>query len=75
MKAPIRGTRQYPQHVTVRQESAKNNTLSVTLSKSVLDVLHNEIKKGDILMEWADPLTKTIYLRVIPAAAAAAADL
>lgn len=59
----IKGSKQNPQHVTVRQESSKNDTLSVTLSKSVLDILDDEIKKGDILIEWADPTTKTIYLK------------
>jgi hypothetical protein len=58
-----KGTKLNPQAVTVRQESAKNRTLSITLTKSVLDILDFEIKRGDILMQWADPTTKTIYLR------------
>lgn len=61
----IKGTKQNPQHVTVRQESSKNDTLSVTLSKNVLDILDDKIKKGDILVEWADSTTNTIYLRRI----------
>lgn len=67
MPPVIKGTKQNPQHVTVRQESSKNDTLSITLSKSVLEVLDDEIKKGDVLVEWADPTTKTIYLRRISA--------
>jgi hypothetical protein len=31
----------------------------------VLDILDDKIKKGDILVEWGDPHTKTIYLRRI----------
>ena len=58
-----KGTKLNPQIVTVRQESAKNRTLSVTLTKSVLDILDFEIKRGDILQQWADPATRTIYLR------------
>lgn len=61
MKVLSKGTKLNPQHVTVRQESSKNDTLSVTLSKSVLDILYDKIKKGDILEEWAD--STTIYLR------------
>jgi hypothetical protein len=66
----IKGSKQNPQRITVRQESSKNNTLSVTLSKSVLDILDDDkkIKKGDILAEWGDPTTKTIYLRRISTA-------
>ena len=63
MKVAAKGTKQNPQHVTVRQESSKNDTLSVTLSKSVLDILQDKIKKGDILVEWSD--STTIYLRKI----------
>ena len=70
--ASIKGTKQNPQHVVVRQESKKNNTLSVTLSKSVLDTFGHapeefqKIKKGDVLIQWADPTTRTIYLRKAP---------
>lgn len=65
-----KGTKQNPQHVIVRTESFKNPTLTVTLSKSVIAVLakddaDQEIKKGDIVMQWADPNTKTIYIRKI----------
>ena len=63
MKVAIKGTKQNPQHVIVRQESSKNYTLSVTLSKSVLDIMKDGIKKGDMLLEWGDPTTGTIYLR------------
>jgi hypothetical protein len=53
----------YPVEVVVRQESAKNRTLSITLSKVVLESLDGEIKKGDILLQWVEPMTKMIYLR------------
>ena len=49
--------------VIVRQESAKNRTLSVTLSKVVLEKLDDPIKKGDVLTQWVDPTTQTICLR------------
>jgi hypothetical protein len=58
-----KGTMKNPQIVTVRQESAMNKTLGVTLTRAVLDTLDCKIKKGDVLVEWADPRTKTIYLR------------
>jgi hypothetical protein len=65
-----KGTKQNPQRVIVRTESFKNQTLTVTLSKSVLQTLSSkdgdlEIKKGDVLIEWADPITKTIYLKKV----------
>ena len=62
--AVTKGTKNNPQEVVVRQESTKNKTLVITLSKSVIELLDSEeIKKGDVLVQWADPSTKTIYLR------------
>jgi hypothetical protein len=49
--------------VTVRQESRTNNTLSVTLTKNVLEFMQSKIEKGDRLLQWSDPTTKTVYIR------------
>ena len=60
----LKGLKDNPIEVVVRQESATNKTLSITLSRSVLEVLGlDEIKKGDVLLQWVDPTTKTIYLK------------
>ena len=57
-----KGSEQNPQIVTVRQESTKNNTLTITISKSVLNILDCKIKKGDRLLQWAEPADRTIRL-------------
>lgn len=52
--------------VTVRQESNKNKTLSITLTKAVLEIVGSDkIKKGDKLAQWADADTGIIYLRKV----------
>jgi hypothetical protein len=62
----VKGKKEDPVLVTVRQESSTNRTLSITLSKSVLEILgFDEIKKGDVLMQWADPTTKIVCLRKV----------
>ena len=57
-----KGTKQNPMIITVRQESIKNRTLTITISKSVLAILDTKIKKGDRLLQWADCSDKTIRL-------------
>lgn len=66
--AVAKGTKNNPHKVVVRQESTKNRTLSITLSKNIIELLgdgETGIKKGDVLAEWVDPTSKTIYLRKV----------
>lgn len=58
-----KGTKKNPCIVTVRQESKKNNTLSITLTKGVIGISETKIKRGDRLIQWADPESKTIYIK------------
>lgn len=58
-----KGTEKNPCVITVRQESKKNSTLSITLTKGVISISETKIKKGDRLVQWADSQTKTIYIK------------
>lgn len=55
-----KGTEQNPMVISVRMESSKNKTLTITLSKAVIANLGMEIKKGDKVVQWADINNQTI---------------